>query len=596
MKTRHLVTVLLLVVALVVATTAGAYAAPLLQEEGARVGLFGTVTAIVDSTIILDGGEIVTTDENTRFLVPGVENASLADIAPGDRVAVIALEFEDGSLLAVDVLLTPEKPVDNDHVIGVVTGTEDGLVTITDNEGNEITIELPEGATAAIGDLLTIVSSPGKGADKRSAKAIAAIDDVIDRLVADIQEATGEALERLRALLENNGDEQLTALIKALEQASEEARDALEAALNSSHSHLTKVYEDSGTKGSPHIRVKGFITALALDGGVGSVTIDSLDDGEVILTIIPATEIEDPIEVGDFVKAKYNPGLVAKKIEIEDGKLKFKGTIESFTSTELVLDGQTFVINLGTEIKDHMVVGAEASVKALPVGGSFVALEIKVQGVEAEYEAGEFEFKGIIAAITGDPITVIELVGLPVPVLVTPDTKIKGTLAPDSKVEIKGILKDDFLVALKIKVKEVKEEEGDEGSEIEFDGIITALISDTEIEVNGVLVLITPDTEIKGILFEGAEVEVEGYMSPNGLSATEIKVEEELEYEGTIVSYSSTELVLEDGTTFVIDERTEIDGTLSEGAEVEVEGYMSPDGLVATEIEVEESEDGDGDD
>ena len=162
MKTRHLVTVLLLVVALVVATTAGAYAAPLSQQEGEKVGLFGTVTALVDRTIILDGGEIVTTDENTRFLVPGVENASLADIALGDRVAVIALQFEDGSLLAVDVLSAPEEPVSNDHVLGVVTELTDGVVTLTDDRGNTFTVELPQGALVKVGDLLTIVSSPGE--------------------------------------------------------------------------------------------------------------------------------------------------------------------------------------------------------------------------------------------------------------------------------------------------------------------------------------------------------------------------------------------------------------------------------------------------
>ncbi len=234
MKTRHLVTVLLLVVALVLTTTAGAFAAPLLQGEGSRVGLFGTVSTVLDGTIILDGGEIVATDENTGFLVPGVENANLADIALGDRVAVIALEFEDGSLLALEVLLIPEEPVDNDHVIGVVTGTEDGLVIITDDEGNEITIELPEGATVAIGDLLTVVSSPGKGADKRSAKAIAAIDDVIERLIEDIEDATEEAVERIKGLLEDNGDEKLTALANALEHAAEQAKEALEAALNAS--------------------------------------------------------------------------------------------------------------------------------------------------------------------------------------------------------------------------------------------------------------------------------------------------------------------------------------------------------------------------
>ena len=131
----------------------------------------------------------------------------------------MAVELEDGSLLALDVLSTPEEPVDNDHVIGVVTGAENGLVTITDDDGNEITIELPEGTTVAIGDFLTVVSSPPQDSETLTVSDVASIDDVIDRLVENIEDATEEALERLKELLGDNGDEKLTALANALENA-----------------------------------------------------------------------------------------------------------------------------------------------------------------------------------------------------------------------------------------------------------------------------------------------------------------------------------------------------------------------------------------
>ncbi len=67
MNKLRVVTFMLLVVT-AFATMGGAYAAPPLQEEGERVGLFGTVSAIVVSTTsggatnILDGGQIVTRD------------------------------------------------------------------------------------------------------------------------------------------------------------------------------------------------------------------------------------------------------------------------------------------------------------------------------------------------------------------------------------------------------------------------------------------------------------------------------------------------------------------------------------------------------
>ena len=174
MKSWRLLVIPLLIAAITIATVGGAYAAPLLQGEK-RVGLFGTVSAVVDGTIILDGGEIVATDENTQFLVPGVDGATIEEVTVGDRLAIVVLEAEDGSLLALDVLSTPAEPVNNDHIVGVVTGAEGGLITITDNRGNEFTVELPETAVVAVGDFLTVVSTPGKGAEKRSAKATATI-------------------------------------------------------------------------------------------------------------------------------------------------------------------------------------------------------------------------------------------------------------------------------------------------------------------------------------------------------------------------------------------------------------------------------------
>ena len=48
-----------------------------------------------------------------------------------------------------------------------------------------------------------------------------------------------------------------------------------------------------------------------MEAGTGTVTIDAIDDGEVTLDVNPDTEIEDPIAVGDFVKAKYNHSAVA---------------------------------------------------------------------------------------------------------------------------------------------------------------------------------------------------------------------------------------------------------------------------------------------
>ena len=645
MKTLRLVGMLLLVVALTLTATGSAYGAPQLQRESQRQGLFGDVSSVVDNTIILDSGEIVATDENTLFVVPGVDDADLNDIAVGDRLAIVAIELADGSLLAVNVLVTPEKPVSNTHVLVVVTGAQGGLITLIDNRGRPHNMELPVGKSVKVGDLLTLVIDPDDDTDTLKPRDIAAIDKVVDKLLEDIQDAVGRARERLQELLEDNGNEHLTALARALEQASDEAQQALQAALISTQSRLAAQHQGAGVEG-PFIKIKGFVTAFDVTDGSGTITIDSLDDGEVTIDVTPATRIEDPIVVGDFVEVKYNLDLEAAKIELESDKLEFEGTIARFSAAELVLeDGTTFVMDGETEIEGALAVGAEVEVEARPMGGSLVALEVEVEEEDEEVKVGEFKLKGTITAFSE---TEIEVDGFG-PIMRTPATTIVGTLALNAKVEVKAILKDGSVVALEIKVKEDKPEEfelrgiltafsetelevdgfgpvlitpgtemkgtpglglkvrveailqdgsvvalkvevkEDEDKEVEFRGIVTAL-SATELEVDGFgPILITPETDVEGTLSVGVEVDVEIKMTDGDLIATEIDVEDgdERRHEGIVASFSATELVLEDGTTFVVNAGTDIDGTLTVGAEVEVEAIAAGGvRLIAREIKV----------
>jgi hypothetical protein len=80
-------------------------------EADRRARLNGEVTAIegTDITIDVRDGRPVTvaTDEETSFHVPGVDDATLGDVAVGDRVTV-AVEMEDGAPKALVVVVTPE--------------------------------------------------------------------------------------------------------------------------------------------------------------------------------------------------------------------------------------------------------------------------------------------------------------------------------------------------------------------------------------------------------------------------------------------------------------------------------------------------------
>ena len=290
------------------------------------MGLFGTVSAIVagtsaTSTIVLDSGEVVVTNPNTTFVVSGVDAAGLDDINVGDRLAIVAVE--DEGLVALDVLVIPDEPVTSIHVLGVVTAAAEGVITLTNDQGNTSTITVPAGTVVNLGDFVTLIASPDEQTDTLAASEIADIDDVIERLAEDIEEAVGESLAILQELLETNGDGHLTALLNALDEVSDAVETALEAALETVSDELEEKYQTAGLEG-PFVRVEGFVTAIDVVGGVGTATIATVDGDELAFSIVGATDIEDTIVVGDFVKAKFNLDLQAKSIEIERDELTIR--------------------------------------------------------------------------------------------------------------------------------------------------------------------------------------------------------------------------------------------------------------------------------
>ena len=124
------------------------------------------------------------------------------------------------------------------------------------------------------------------------------------------------------------------------------------------------------------------------------------------------------------------------------------------------------------------------------------------------------------------------------------------------------------------------------------------------------LVLLTDDTIIVGELALGVFVEVQGTIEEGDIVATDVEVTEardekgrkgkdkhgsDLEFEGTIASLSETQIVLNDGTIILIDDETEVEGTLEVGAQVEVDANISEEGtLVGVKIEVQEEKGKDG--
>jgi hypothetical protein len=119
MNTHKRVWLALLAIALFAAAALPALAQDPLAEEPAAVDarpdllrFHGTVTAIREMVFALrtaDGLLRFQTNERTRFRVPGVENPTIADLHVGDLADVAAVRRSAGGLVAMLVVVRPER-------------------------------------------------------------------------------------------------------------------------------------------------------------------------------------------------------------------------------------------------------------------------------------------------------------------------------------------------------------------------------------------------------------------------------------------------------------------------------------------------------
>ena len=120
--------------------------------------------------------------------------------------------------------------------------------------------------------------------------------------------------------------------------------------------------------------------------------------------------------------------------------------------------------------------------------------------------------------------------------------------------------------------------------------------SDTQMVLkNGRSFIITSDTEISGPISSGLYVEVSAADSAGILTATRIEAVFDYDGEGTVVSLTDSQAVLNDGGSFIINGDTEIEGPLAEGEVVEVSAMWSNASYLAKSIEVDDEDEEDDD-
>ena len=94
--------------------------------------VWGKLTAIEGDTLSIvapgrdaDEGKRVRTTDETRFRIPGVEDATLADLKVGDRIVALCGKDESGDFVAKIVAVVPRRPR-RIVVRGEVTAVDEG--------------------------------------------------------------------------------------------------------------------------------------------------------------------------------------------------------------------------------------------------------------------------------------------------------------------------------------------------------------------------------------------------------------------------------------------------------------------------------------
>ncbi|MEK7681928.1 MAG: hypothetical protein AAB369_03780, partial [Chloroflexota bacterium] len=343
MKTVHIVTVLAMALSLLLGSVGTAYAAPAAQAATPR-GYFGTVSSVDGKVITLDtksqGSVKITADDKTVVQVPGKDSATLVDVLKGVRIAVLAQE-QAGAQLAQHIMVLPDAPVTT-HISGVVTAVAGDKATITDKDGNVVSVTLSGDVSLAQGDTVTLVVQRDSVSGEAVVRGAEKQSRVVDRLTRGIEQAEKEAkdkgdknkqqeADRLRLLVGVNSGAELSALQRARDRAPEQAKAGLENALK-------RVEDDHKQRLDPlkikvGVQLNGVVQAV--DTSKNTVTVKPDDDPVVTLNVTGTTDMDGAkladLKAGQRVRVTYDrQNMNALSISLKAlAPAKVKGTVSA---------------------------------------------------------------------------------------------------------------------------------------------------------------------------------------------------------------------------------------------------------------------------
>jgi hypothetical protein len=438
----------------------------------------------------------------------------------------------------------------------------------------------------------------------------------LDELAALIAAGRFDATSQAAAEFEFHIERAIESLSKAVQDdpvEGQELASQIAGALSRYAQTLTSLHASSPEPARPAIkRALQAADETAMDDRVGSTEIEFIGvveaktaeawtiSGRTVVIIAGRTQIKNEIQVGDTVKVHALVGaegrLTAREVELARGatsgeEIEFRGAVESMTAEVWSIGGKRVVVIAGrTEIKGDIKVGDTVKVHALVgVDGKLTAREIELISQATVTE--EIEFRGTVDAITAEAWTI----GGRTVAVVAGRTQVKGEIKIGDTVKVHALVgAEGRLTAREIELISPTAVTG----EIEFRGMVEAITTEAWTISGRTVSVVAGRTEIKGAIKVGDTVKVHALVGPDGrLTAREIELitpslqrEVEVRVTGIVLAVSETSLTIE-GDTFRITPQTEIRGTITNGAWVEVRGVRDANGaLTATRIQLVEIE------
>ena len=529
--------------------------------------LFGTVASIkvlpddqgVLSINTMDGLVDVLTVVDTSFKLLHNRNARIDDLVDGDLVAV-SMEEKDGVLVADKVFLVPGK-TQHQHVPGVIVG----LIP-----GEQITIE----RSGASGEQI--------------------IFDITERTKINLLGRADELTEGLFVVVLSERSRVNSDLSpEALEINVTPGKPTLKSQAANGDTDAAVGDSDGGDQDVEQRNISQITGALELDA-LGSWTING-----IVVAVDPDTKIGEGLVVGQTVKVegvlREDGTILASRVESEkesdlvSGKAALRGVFQEIDqdTDEWIISGYKVKVGPGTDTDGLPQVGQIVEVEAsVQEDGSLLARVIENQRGPTDEEdgLGEIELEGTFLAVDQDGTWNID----GALVLIGPLTRIKGVPTVGQRIEVRALLQEDgSLLAINIEGK--GRDTSRPGNQAKVRGTIRAILDNSALVIERAVVYVSAQTGLDFDPTIGDSVVVEASIQADGsLLAREVDLDtgsstdslalpSNAEIVGTIQQVNPDGSLVVNGIAVSIGAGAEIRGSLVEGAEVELEGFLHED-------------------